>query len=120
MELTRRQLRHLIVETMYSHELAGYLDGGQPPARGDTLHLEMERIDKEDGSFHIVNTYVDRLTGEKWDHGDIMGDAVRLGHIDDRGYPNPFMVLYNMGYKTLIEDEVERHGIAGLAGIRDY
>jgi len=111
MKITRRQLKKLITETMYGHELAGYLDDGQPPARGDTLEMTLGEE---------YTTYTDTLTGEVFSHHDITGDAVRLGHIDDRGYPNPFMVLYNMGYRTLIEDEVERHGIAGLAGIRDY
>ena len=114
MKITRRQLRKLITETMYGHELAGYLDDGQPLKRGDTLKMTLGEE---------YTTYTDTLTGEVFSHPNIMGDAVRLGFIDvidDRSYPNPFMVLYNMGYRTLIEDEVVRHGIAGLAGIRDY
>jgi len=111
MKITRRQLSKLITETMYGHELAGYLDDGQPLKRGDTLKMTLGEE---------YTTYTDTLTGKEFSHPNIMGDAVRLGFIDDRGYPNPFMVFHNMGYKTLIEDEVERHSIAGLAGIRDY
>ena len=115
MKITRRQLRKLVTETMYSQELAGYLDSGRPGERGNTLHLEMERVDKEDGGFYIINTYVDRLTGEEWDHNDIEGDAARLGHVDSEGFTNPFVILHNMGYDWLIEDEVEKHSIARLA-----